>query len=160
MIQARCCPAYSISSFWISGCTFLGTRSTASDQLQLTWRPCAAMYHPGAFTWEKFVGSPFAKLSKWWPLPIWSSGSKAELSDQQGSEAGNCREKRGYSAKWQPWAFFSYCVSLVFLQNFSRGAENLHNYFLKVDVRCLQIVKGFCQLPYSCVGCCANTAAE
>lgn len=106
MIQARCCPAYSISSFWISGCTFWVFHSTIDDQLQLTCRPCTAMYHPSAFIREKFMGCPFANLSKWRPVPIWSSGSKAELPDWQGSGAGNCREKRSYGAKWQPWAFF------------------------------------------------------
>lgn len=54
-------------------------------------------------------------------------------------------------------SIFSCCISLVLIPNLSGGAENLHNYFLKVDVKCLQIAKGFfCQLSYSCVGCCTE----
>lgn len=48
----------------------------------------------------------------------------------------------------------------IFLPKLLQGGENLHNYFLKVDVRCLQIANSFCRLLYSYVGCCANTGAE
>lgn len=40
-------------------------------------------------------------------------------------------------------SIFSCCISLAVIPNLSGGAENLHNYFLKVDVKCLQIAKGF-----------------
>lgn len=40
-------------------------------------------------------------------------------------------------------SMFSCCISLALIPNLSGGAENLHNYFLKVDVKCLQIAKGF-----------------
>lgn len=154
VIQASCCPAYWISSFWIPACTFLGA---FFQQMMISCRPCAAMYHLDAFTWEKFLGSPFAKMPKGWPVPVWSSGSQAELSEQQGSRGRQLQGEEEFWCKMAAQSIFSCCISLVLIPNLSGGAENLHNYFLKVDVKCLQIAKRFfCQLSYSCVGCCTE----
>lgn len=69
-------------------------------------------------------------------------------------------EKRGVMVQNGSPEHFFVLHLFIFLPKPLQGAENLHNYFLKVDVRCLQIVKCFCQLSYSCVGCCVNTGAE
>lgn len=125
--------------FWIPACIFLGALSNgwwlAVADLEAL---CCSVHH-----WCSHLGEiPFARVSSWWPVPIWSSGSQAELS-VTGKWGRQLQEEEEFWCRMSALSIFSCCISLVFIPNLSGGAENLHNYFLKVDVKCLQIAKGF-----------------
>lgn len=136
----------SLDIFVLDTCTFLGALfncwwSAVADLQAL----CCSVHHgcipPGEI--------PFAKVSNWWPVPIWSSGSQAELSVT--GKWGRQVQGGVLVQNRQPWAF-SPVASLWFSSQISVGEQRIvHNYFVKVDVKCWQIAKGF--LPASLFLC-------
>lgn len=82
VMQASCCL---LDTFVLDTC--LHSFGCFTQQLMISSSCCAIpvllcttlVHSAGRNSWL----SPSAKMSNWWPVPIWSSGSQAKLSERQ-----------------------------------------------------------------------------